>query len=163
MEIEIGKAEGETVDHGGEEGVPAAGEGLLDEAAKENFVADGGEEDGWNGEKCEDDRGRQDAAQFVQAQIVPDADAPVVWRIAVERHAEGKAGEGTAGTGQRTEDQGRGGDALVAKANLAASIGGEQDERQSPDGRILQEKERLGRNGTEHCKEAGARHDGQYK
>src|SRR5208337_261780 len=100
MDVQVDEAEGQPVDGGRNWNIPAADEALMEEAAKENLLADRGqdhcgENDGGKG------RGeRHGSAHLGEMKAVANADAPVVGRGAEESHAGGVDHKPGAGSGQ---------------------------------------------------------------
>ena len=90
MDMKVDQAEGERVDYSGEDGVPAKREGLLNEAAEENLFAHGSEDGGWQRNDGKESAARNYGPELVDLEAVPDAQVPIVWRVAIEIHANGK-------------------------------------------------------------------------
>lgn len=149
----VDEAEEDRIDDGGDGGVESLRKRLLDEAAEDHLLADGVEEQGGQRVEREEADGRHEPAHFIDVKVGADAGAPVIRRVAVESHAEGKEGQSVDGAGEGAEQQGLGAQAAGGEADSATPCRGKENERRSPHGHSLQKEELLQGVGAEESKE----------
>lgn len=113
----------------------------MEKAAKEDLLADGGDDHGGEND-CRKGRGeRHGGAQLGNLEFVADADAPVVGRGAVNRHADGVDRKPGTGSQQGAEGQRGRAVALLAEANLPPPLRAENNKRQRPHHEELNQEE----------------------
>jgi hypothetical protein len=149
------EAVGEAVDQSGDHGIPAQSEGLLDQPAKEELLADGSEAHGQQGDHGKSGCGRHDAEHLVELEAVAKADAPDVELVAVDGHPNPEKEETHCHTGQGAEDQGDRRNALSAQADVPPALAREEEKRQRPHDQDMKQEQDVGLRGTERRIEAG--------
>ncbi len=154
VQMKVDHPEKQRTDERSEGGVEAARERLLDEAAKKYFLPDGVEENGGKGEEGKKAERRHESAHFIEMQIVTDAEAPVIRRVAIEGHAQDEEKETADCASQGAEKHGTGGHAALREADLASADWRETNKRESPHGHRLDKKEFLESKGAEDGEKA---------
>jgi len=132
VNVEIKEAKKQRVGKNCDSGIEAFGEGLLDQAAKQDFFPDGIQEHSWQRKKSKEAQGREEPAQFLEVKVVSNADAPAVRRVTVDCNAEEEEDEAGGGSSKGAEEHGRGGDAVRSEADLVTAGPRKEQIRRGP-------------------------------
>ena len=161
VKVEVEEPKEERTDAGSSDWIDTLGESALNEATEEEFFPDWVQEHGGECVESKKAQRRKESTHLFEVEVVANADAPVVRRVAIDGHSEGEKDDAASRSGKSTDQNRRDSHTLVSEANLAATGVGEEKKGHGPQEHCLGKEQFLKRPGAEDDQETDGGYDAE--